>query len=190
MPRLWIHAALLLPVSALTAAAVLAWQTPDLHEVQTERNAKSTQVHDLASMLQQTAIKQSATMELDEGELNDHLARRLFAKQGGASGRFASFEAVLLDIEDNRCRVNFCWRVFGHRVVGSADIAVRRTKQDFTIEVVQGAYGRLQVPRALLPPLLPALKELTKACRPEIDALFKLPHIQFAKDKVLVDSKF
>lgn len=190
MARLWIHAALLVPMSALTAAVLLAWETPDLSHVQTERGAKSTQVHDLASMLEQTAVKPSTTMELDEGELNDHLARRLRAEQIGASAQMATIESILLDLEDNRCRVNFCWRVLGHRVVGSVDISVQRTKQDFTIEIIRGAYGRLEVPRAMLPPLLPALRELTKACRPEIDALFKLPHIQLAKDKVLLDSKF
>jgi hypothetical protein len=70
------------------------------------------------------------------------------------------------------------------------DLSVQRTDKDFTVQVLSGAYGRLEVPRAMLTPLIPALNELARACRPEIQALFKLPNIRLTKDKVVLNPKF
>ncbi len=190
MVRFLINVVLLVALSALVAAASLAWRTPDLGHVQTKRPPKSTHPHDLVSMLQQTAVRPNAAAELDEGELNDHIANRLQASPKGIAARFADPDAVLLDLSPGVCRINVCWLVFGHRVVGAVDVAVQRTDKDFQVEIVRGAYGRLEVPRALLPPLLPVLKTLTRVAKPEIDALFKLPHIKIVQDKVLLDTKF
>ena len=38
--------------------------------------------------------------------------------------------------------------------------------------------------------MIPALRELARACKPEIDAIFKLPHVRVAKDKLVLDAKF
>lgn len=186
----WLNTALLIPLSALAAAALLSHQTPDLSSVQTVVEPKQTPVADLPNLLEQTALKQAAPIELTEGEINDYLARRLQAGAQGKSAGFAKLERVLLDLEEGRCRVNFCWRVGGHLTVAGVDIGIQRTPRDFKVEVLGGAYGRLRVPRGLLMPLTPAMEQLARACKPEIDALFKLPNIRIAKDKLFLNPKF
>ncbi len=190
MASFWLNSLLLVPLSALAAAAVLCHRTPDLSSVQTSLQAKEAAVHDLASFLEQTAIKQAGPVELSEGELNDFLLRRLHSNPGGQSGALVRWDRLLIDLEENRARVNFCWTVLGHPTVASVDVAVQRTKQDFTIEVLHGAYGSLEVSRGWLMPLTPAMEEAARACKPEIDALFKLPNIRIAKDKLILDPKF
>ena len=186
----WLQTALMLPLSGLAAAAILAHQQPDLSSVKAVLPPKEPALQNLPSMLVQTSIKQSVPLELSEGEINDYLARKLTSEQKGMSGRFAKLERLLLDFEEGNCRMHLCWEVLGHHMVGTVELTLTRTANDFEIEVKQGAYGRLKVPRALLPPLLPALQELARVCHPEIDALFKLPHIRLAKDKLVLNPKF
>jgi hypothetical protein len=56
--------------------------------------------------------------------------------------------------------------------------------------MTDGSYGRLAVSRALLAPLLPALRELQQSCEPELTALFKIPRLQLSKDSLELDPKF
>lgn len=182
----WLNFALLVPLSALAAAAVLSHQAPDLSAIQTVVEPKETPIADLPSLLEQTAIKQSGQIEIGEGELNDYLARRLKPKPS----RLGKLERVLVDLQDGRCRVNLCWIVAGHRTVAAVDLGIQRTDKEFRVEVLSGALGRLEVPRGFLTPLIPALQQVAQACKPEIDALFKLPHIRLAKDKLLLNPKF
>ena len=190
MANPWLNIALLIPLSALAAAAVLSHQTPDLSAIQTVVEPKETPIVDLASLLEQTAIKQSGQLEIGEGELNDYLARRLKAKPKGKSASFAQLERVLVDLEEGRGRVNFCWKVGGHRIVAAVDLGILRTAKDFRVEVLHGAYGRLEVARGFLTPLIPAMMQVAQACKPEIAALFKLPHIRAAKEKLILNPKF
>lgn len=190
MPSPWINSALLLALSALGAGAVLCHQTPDLSGVALMPGPKEAPLRDLPDQLEQTAIKQSAPLEISEGELNDYLARRLRGTPNGMSRRFASFDRVLIELSEGVARVHLCWNVMGHQEVARVDVSIQRTDRDFTVQLLQGAYGRLEVPRAMLTPLIPALNELARACRPEIQALFKLPHIKLTKDKVVLNPKF
>lgn len=180
----------MLPLSGLAAAVVLAHRTPDLSAVQTMLKPKEQALHNLPSKLEETAVKQSTTLEISEGEINEYLARRFSGAQKGPSARFAKFDRLLIDLEDGICRVHLCWDVLGHRTVATVELSVSRDTDHFEIEIKKGAYGCLQVPRGLLPLLLPALEEVQHACQQEIDGLFKLPHIKLAKDKVVVDSNF
>ena len=133
MAQTWINAALMLPTSALLAAAVLGFQAPDLSHVQTQRTTKGGAISDLPSAIEQTALKQSAALELSEGDLNAHLAQHLRSSQSGATQRLGKLDQVLIDLEDNHATIHLCWRVFGHRIVASADLTLRRTEQDFQI---------------------------------------------------------
>ena len=186
----WLNSALLLALSALAAGAVLCHQTPDLSGVALLPGPKEPPLNDLPGQLEQTAIKQASSIEISEGELNDYLVRRLRAQPSGLTGKFASFDRVLVELNEDVVRLHLCWNVLGHQTVARVDLSVLRTKQDFTVEVLHGAYGRLEVTRAMLMPLIPALNELARACRPELDALFKLPHIHLTKDKVVLNPKF
>lgn len=190
MPSPWINSALLLALSALGAGAVLCHQTPDLSGVALMPSAKEQPLRDLPDQLDKTAIKQAAPLEISEGEINDYLARRLHSVPNGPSSRVASFDRLLVELTEGVVRLHLCWNVMGHRTVARVDLSVQRTSKDFTVEVLSGAYGRLEVPRAMLTPLIPALNELARACRPEIQSLFKLPNIRLTKDKVVLNPKF
>ena len=169
---------------------MISHQTPDLSGVALIPGPKEAPLRDLPNQLEQTAIKQATALEISEGELNDYLVRRLRGQPEGWSGRFAAFDRVLLELNEGVVRVHLCWNVLGHRTVARVDLAVARTNKDFTVEVLRGAYGRLEVPRALLTPLIPALNEVARACKPEIQSFFKLPHIRLTKDKVVLNPKF
>ena len=179
-----------MPLSAFAAAALLCHRTPDLSSIKTSLQPKETALHDLASFLEQTAIKQSGPVEISEGELNDYLLRRFRGYQIGLTRSMAHLDRVLVDLEEGKARVNLCWTVLGHATVARVDFAVQRTKQDFAVEVLGGAYGVLEAKRGWLMPLTPALEEVARACKPEIDALFKLPNIRIAQDKLVLDPKF
>ena len=190
MASFWLHTVLLVPLSAFAGAVLLCHRTPDLSAVSTSLQAKETALYDLASVLEQTAIKQAGQVELSEGELNDYLLRTLRGTSTGTMTSMARLDRVLFDLEEGRARLHVCWTVLGHTTVASVDFAVQRTKRDFTVEVLSGAYGKLEVGRGLLLPLMPTLEKLAGACKPEIDALFKLPNIRIAKDKIVLDPKF
>ena len=86
--------------------------------------------------------------------------------------------------------MNICLKVRGHRSVAAVDLGILRTAKDCRVEVLHGAYGRLEVARGFLTPLIPAMMQVAQACKPEIAALFKLPHIRAAKDKLILNPKF
>jgi hypothetical protein len=75
----WINAALMLPTSALLAAALLIAQAPDLSQIETHRTTKGGSINELASAIEQTALKQAAPLELSEGDINAHLAGSSYA---------------------------------------------------------------------------------------------------------------
>lgn len=186
----WLNSALLIALSALSAGAVLCHQTPDLSGVSLVPAPKTRPLNDLPNQLQQTALKQSSVLEISEGQINDYLVRRLRTQPSGVTARIAAFDRVLVEMNEGMVRLHLCWNVLGHMLVARVDLTLRRTKEDFTVEILRGAYGRLEVPRAMLTPLIPALRELASACKPEIQALFKLPQIRLAKDKVVLNPRF
>ena len=186
----WLNSALLLALSALSAGAVLCHQTPDLSGVALVPAPKTRPLNDLANQFEQTALKQESVFVISEGQINDYLVRRLRGQPSGVTAKVATFDRVLVEMNEGVVRLHLCWNVLGHMQVARVDLAIRRTKEDFTVEILQGAYGRLEVPRAMLTPLIPALRELARACKPEIQALFKLPQIRLSKDKVVLNSRF
>lgn len=191
MASFWLHTALLVPLSALAGAAMLCHRAPDLTSVVTSLETKETVLFDLPRMLEQTAAKQSGGMvEISEGELNDYLQRTLRAVPAGASSAAGQLDRVMVDLEDGKARLHLCWIIFGRPTVASIEFTITKTPKDFTIEVVKGAYGRLEVDRGLLLPLTPALQKLGAAFQPEIEALFKLPQIRIEKNKLVLNPKF
>lgn len=190
MASVWLNSLLVLSLSGLTAAAVLSHETPDLSLMKLEPEASEHPSQELIEMLGQAVVKQAALVEITEGRLNDHFARNLKPAAQGYSGRWVHFEKLLLDLEDGHCTAHLCWKVFGHREVISVQFGIKRKGNEFIVEIQRGAYGRLEVSRGFLTPALPALREVVRACKPEIDALFKLPHMRIAKDKLVLDAKF
>ena len=190
MASYWLNSVLLVSLSGLTAAAILSHQTPDLSQVKVGAEATDHAALDLIEMLGQAVVKQAAQVEINEADLNDYLARRLKPLPHGRSGRFAQFDRLLLNLEEGHCTAHLCWKVFGHTDVISVQFSIQRKGNEFVVEIERGAYGNLQVSRGFLTPAIPALKEVVRACQPEIDAIFKLPHLRIAKDKLVLDAKF
>ncbi len=190
MASVWLNSVLVISLSGLTAAGILSHETPDLSQVKMEADPSEHHSLDVIETLSQAVVKQEPQVELTEGRLNDHFARYLKPAPQGYSGRYVHFERVLLDLEEGRCTAHLCWRVFGHLEVISVQFGIQRKGSEFIVEIQRGAYGRLEVSRGFLTPALPALREVVRACKPEMDALFKLPHMRFAKDKLVLDAKF
>lgn len=190
MASVWLNSVLVICLSGLTAAAILSHETPDMGPLKLEADASEHPSLDMIEMLGQAVVKQNAQVEISEGRLNDHFARYLKPAAQGYSGRWVRFEKLLLDLEEGHCTAHLCWRVFGHSEVISVQFGIQRKGNEFIVEVQRGAYGRLEVSRGFLTPALPAMQEVVRACKPEIDALFKLPHMRIAKDKLVLDAKF
>ena len=190
MASFWLNSVLLFSLSGLTAAAILSHQTPDLHQVKVGAEATDHAPTDLVEMLGQEALKQSPHIEINEADLNDYLARRLKPSHHGHSSRLAHFDKLLLDLEEGHCTAHLCWNVMGHTDVISVQFSVQRKGNEFVVEIERGAYGALAVSRGFLTPAIPALQELVRACQPEITAIFKLPRMHLAKDKLVLDARF
>lgn len=189
MASFLIKAALVAALSPLAAAALLCHQTPDLSAVKlTPENPERPL--ELVEMLGQAVVKGAAQVEINEGDLNDYLSRRLKSTSHGYTSRLAHFDRLLCDFEEGRCTAHFCWDVLGHAEVISVQFNVQRKGNEFVLEILRGAYGRLQVSRGFLTPAIPAMQEVVRACKPEIDAIFKLPHLRLAKDKLVMDARF
>jgi len=182
---------LLVSLSGLTAAAVLSHQTPSLSHVKVGADATDHAPLDLVEKLGLAVVKQSAKEEIiNEADLNDYLARKLKPAARGRSARFAHFERLLIDLDDGHCTAHLCWNVMGHIDVISVQFSIVRKGTVFIVEIERGAYGSLPVSRGFLTPAIPAMEELVRACDPEIKAIFKLPHLRIAKDKLVLDAKF
>ena len=190
MASFWLNSVLLVSLSGLSAAAILSHQTPDLSDVKVGAEATDHAHLDLVETLGQAAFKQEGLVEINEADLNDYLARRLKPSAHGHSGRIAHFERLLVNLEDGHCTAHMCWRVFGHLDVISVQFSILRKGNVFVVEIERGAYGTLPVSRGFLTPVIPALRELIRACDPEITAIFKLPHLRITKDKLVLDAKF
>ncbi|MDB6118355.1 MAG: hypothetical protein JWO08_2136 [Verrucomicrobiaceae bacterium] len=190
MASFWLNSVLLVSISGLTAAAILSHQTPDLSKVKVGADATDHAPLELVEMLGQAVIKHAAQVEISEADVNDYLARRLKPASQGRSGRLAKFQRVLLNFDDGHCTAHLCWDVLGHTDVISVQFSIQRKGSEFVVEIERGAYGNLPVSRGFLTPALPAMQEVVRACKPEIDAIFKLPHLRIAKDKLVLDAKF
>lgn len=190
MASFWLNSVLLVSLSGLTAAAILSHQTPDLSQVKVGADATDHAPLDLVEMLGQAVIKHAALVEVKEADLNDYLARRLKPTPQGRSSRVAQFDRLLINLEDGHCTAHLCWKVLGHTDVISVQFNIQRKGNDFVVEIERGAYGNLKVPRSFLTPAIPAFREVVRACQPEIEAIFKLPHLRIAEDKLVLDAKF
>jgi hypothetical protein len=184
---IWLKTLLALVASVLLAALILAAQPVDLSHVQRQRTTKGSGIGDLPSAIEQTAIKQSGPLRLSEGDLNAQLAKHLPPTRTAPANEPRE---VLIDLQPEQARVHLTWVIGGHPLTASVDIALRRSDQHFDIEVLRGSYGRLSVPRALLPPLVPTLRALQRTCDAEITALLKIPRPKISENILELDPKF
>jgi len=177
----------LLGISLLAGASWVAHRPADLPKAAAPSGAK---VDDLIDIMRQTAIKRAAVMEISEAEINRHLATTLAGKVPGMLGGWVTFDGARIDLEPGRARLYLIWKVKGYTRTASVDLAISRDDKDFLVEVLDGAYGHLQLPRGMMRPLYPSLRTLAEALDPEIRALFQMNQITIAKDKLVLDPRF
>ncbi|OYW78255.1 MAG: hypothetical protein B7Z37_00165 [Verrucomicrobia bacterium 12-59-8] len=177
----------LLGISLLAGATWVAHRPAELPKVAAPSTAKAD---DLIDILRQTTIKRAAVMEISEAEINRHLATTLAGKIPGLIGGWVAFDGARIDLEPDRARLFLVWKVKGYTRTASVDLAISRDDKDFHVELLQGAYGHLQLPRGMMRPLYPSLQALAEALDPEIRALFQMTQITIAKDKLVLDPRF
>jgi hypothetical protein len=190
--KLLLHLLILVTLSGLTAAAVLSHLPPE-KTVPMPASDPETPPRDLLDLLGQAAIKRSGMLEITEAELNRYLAETFQGAQAGRTGGYLAFDRVAVDIEPQGARVMLFWKnKQAHLTMASLDLTLGRTEdgKNFRVEIQRGAYGRLPVDRGFLLPVLPAFETLAAACEREITALFQMTKIDFAKDKLVLDSRF
>jgi hypothetical protein len=190
--KLLLHLLILVTLSGLTAAAVLSHLPPEKTVPMPASDPKAPP-RDLLDLLGQAAIKRSGMLEITEAELNRYLAETFQGAQAGRTGGYLAFDRVAVDIEPQGARVMLFWKnKQAHLTMASLDLTLGRTEdgKNFRVEIQRGAYGRLPVDRGFLLPVLPAFETLAAACEREISALFQMTKIDFAKDKLVLDSRF
>jgi hypothetical protein len=58
------------------------------------------------------------------------------------------------------------------------------------VQLVGGRYGQLEVPRGLLRPLQPLLRQLGSVFAEEIGALFQMNQVRVAQGRLVLDPRF
>jgi hypothetical protein len=190
--KLLLHLLILVTLSGLTAAAVLSHLPPEKTVPMPAGDPKAP-ARDLLDLLGQAAIKRSGTLEITEAEVNRYLTETFRGTQTGRTGQYLAFDRVAVDIEPQGARVMLFWKnQQAHTTMASLDLTLGRSEdgKSFRVEIQRGAYGRLPVDRGFLLPVLPAFETLAAACEREIKALFQMTKIDFAKDKLVLDSRF
>ena len=83
------------------------------------------------------------------------------------------------------------WDWAGRHVTDlTVQLTLSRKNDRFVLEVTDGAYGRLNVPRGLLRPMRGLLESMADAYAPEIQAMFKMNSIQIQQDRLVLDPRF
>ena len=176
--------------SALTAAVLLMHEAADWPPLQAEAKDRAAS-GDVLDQMSQAAIKRSAPFEISEARLNAYLAERCHPVVSPPLDRWVQAAPPALDLRDREALLRLSWRWWAG---WSTDLTVRlsleREGDTFVIRVVDGAYGRLQVPRGLLAPMRSTLESLGIAFQAEIQALFKMNQIRIQQDRLVLDPRF
>lgn len=142
--------------------------------------------------MDQASIKRSAPFEISEARVNKYLREQVEPVLAQPRlGRWIQPEPPVFAFRENLAELRLRWTIAGFRLADlTVHLAVERDEKTFRVEVLNGAYGRLRVPRGLLHPVKRSLANLATALQPEIDVLFKMNQIRIAEHKLLLDPRF
>jgi hypothetical protein len=185
------HSLLLLLFSALTGAAWVAHRPADWPKLQAPDLERKPALGVL-DQISQAAIKRSAPFEITEARLNQHLSTHLKSQPALAgAASWWRMDAPQVDLQEDRAVLRMRWHLAERH---ACDLTVNLTLQQedgaFRIQVLDGAYGRLNVPRGMLHPAKAVLAHLAEALRPELDALFAMNKVKIVEDKLQLDPRF
>lgn len=181
-----VHLALLVVFAALAGAAWVAHRpaaTPPPGE-------PAKRQRDVLDELKQAAIKRSAVFEISEPELNQHLARVLEARARPPLERWTQFRRLAVSLRPEELEATLVWDIAGAERTVSLRFQAARQDSAFEVQLVGGSYGRLEVPRGLLRPLQPLLRQLGSVFAEEIGALFQMNQVRVAQGRLVLDPRF
>ena len=181
------HTLLLLVFSALSGAVWVAHRPADwapLEQPDPERKPPL----DVLDQLGQSAIKRSAPFDVSEARLNAHLRDTL---QTSATLAWFTPQPPQIELRQDGASLRLRWLLAGrHPCDLTVNLTLHRDATRYRVEIRDGAYGRLHVPRGLLHPVRSALTRLAHALEPEINALFQMNQVRLAEDKLQLDPRF
>lgn len=181
----------LLVASALSAALVLAWQPADWRPLE-EIDPTQPPAPPLVGAILAATNKRTAPLTLSEARINEYLRQRVkTAPNLAAAAQWITGKPPTIALEKDHAQLRLRW------LIGDTlpqDVSVRfsvyRHREKFFVEIIDGAYGRLQVPRGLLWPINPAMQSLADALEEEIEAVFEMNQMSFEPKKVVLDPRF
>jgi len=142
--------------------------------------------------ISQASIKRSAPFEISEARLNQYLSEQVQPSLTPPHlRRWIQPATPTLALKEAFAELRLRWTIAGlHLTDLTVHLTIHREAQTFRVEVLKGAYGRLQVPRGLLHPVKQTLAQLATTLQPEIDALFQMNQIRIAEHKLQLDPRF
>ena len=181
----------LLWVSLLTAAVVQSHRTPKWASSMAIKAGESPGAPPaLFERLEQGLYKRNAPVVITQAELNRYLTNHLQANDVGPLAEYLKMAHFDIQCLDKGFDVRYAWRAQnGHLAAATMHFEVRREANQFLIEPVSGSYGRLPVPRGVMAPLLPALKSLAAAIKPELDLAFQMNQLKFEPGRIVLDPR-
>jgi len=185
--RFFLNLLITLWLSMLVAAAVQCHRPAPWPTLQPSAKPPSK---NLLDVMEQSAFRRNASLELSEADVNLYLASIISGQQAGLSSTRVRFKSVALDFEPDLCRVCLTWDLWGKgESTADLEFTLQRQGDQFIIEPVKGHYGRLPLYRGMMGTLVPPLKELCTALNDETRLLFQMNQIRFAKDKIVLDPR-
>ncbi len=185
------HTLLLLVFSAFSGAVWVAHRPADWRPLpQADRDRKPPL--DVLDQLGQSAIKRSAPFELTEARVNAHL-RDVLQPQvtAGVLSRWLEPQPPQIELQEEVASLRLRWLLGSrHACDLTVNLALHREETRYRVEILDGAYGRLKVPRGLLHPVRSALARLADALEPEINALFQMNQVRITEGKLMLDPRF
>ena len=181
----------LLWVSLLAAGVIQAHRQPAWANSLAKSTEEGGNAPSLAERIEQGIYKRNAPVIISEGELNRYLNAHLNVSSTGPLAENIAIDRFYVQCQRDGFEVRFLWKaVNGHLAAASARFQVTRNGNQFLIEPTSGSYGRLEVPRGLMAPLLPALQSLAAALKPELDLAFQMNQLRFEPGKIVLDPQF
>jgi hypothetical protein len=174
----------------LAAAAVMSRAPASLEAVKGLDTPAKAASPDVRERIDQAVQNRSTPLTLKEAEVNHYIASILSPEETGVSRYLTGFDRVALSFDKDVCRVWLIWKTGGGARTAFMDFALRREKNQYIIEPLRGAYGRLPVFRGALAAIVPALKNLCAALEDEIKTIFDMNSIRFEKGQVVLDPRF
>lgn len=159
-------------------------------ETSGEVGSKESSGPDLNEAIRQAVIKRTVVLEVTEASLNRYLAERLTGEISPTARGWAVFEGLTVDLQEGVARFDLRWKVGGHLQTVSVGVTVTREGDIFRVHIPGGAYGRLEVMRGFLRPMVPAFRRLGDVFETEIEHLFRMNKVEIREGKLVLDPRF